>query len=169
MMNFSSRSICRAFIVAGGLVGALSGPPILAQDGEPVSLDAAISFLRTDLRAQKPTIFTNALSMSPELSTAFFALYKEYEADLATLSDQRFQLFKDYSNGYATVDDTAAADIARRSAELYQQRAAMRVKYVKRFAKILPGKLLARFWQIDDRLEMVQNLQVAEQIPLMKQ
>ena len=147
----------------------LAGTPILAQESEPVSLDAAISFLRTDLRAQKPTIFTNALSMSPELSTAFFALYKEYEADLAAINDQRFQLFKDYSSGYSTVDDSVATDIARRSADLYQQRAAMRVKYVRRFAKILPGKLLSRFWQIDDRLELVQNLQVAEQIPLMKQ
>jgi hypothetical protein len=39
---------------------------------------------------------------------------------------------------------------------------------VKRFARILPGRQLARFVQLDNRLDLILNLQIAEQIPLVR-
>lgn len=157
-----------ALIAACGLAAVLNTAPLLAADPEPVNLDTAVTLLRTDLRTQRQAIFNGALGMTAEQSTAFWALYKDYDADLASLNDERFQLFKDYANGYASLDDFAAEDIAKRSADLDQRRAALRVKYVKKFARIIPGKMLARFVQIDNRLDLVLNLQIAEQIPLVK-
>lgn len=170
-MNELRHRATRALAVACGLAAVLdiaNAAPLLAADPEPVNLETAVSLLRTDLRTQRQAIFNGALGMNPEQSTAFWALYKDYDADLASLNDERFQLFKDYANGYAALDDLAAEDIAKRSADLDQRRAATRVKYIKKFARIIPGKMLARFVQIDNRLDLVLNLQIAEQIPLMK-
>jgi hypothetical protein len=113
--------------------------PVLAQETEPVNLDAAITLLRTDMRAQKPVILRASLPMTPEQSTAFWALYADYDADLQKLNDERFLLFKDYANNYQSLEDTGAEDMARRSADLDERRGALRLKYVKRFARILPA------------------------------
>ena len=49
----STLSLSRSIAIAVLLFGAL---PVLAQETEPVNLDAAITLLRTDMRAQKPVI-----------------------------------------------------------------------------------------------------------------
>ena len=41
--------------------------------------------------------------------------------------------------------------------------------YAKRFAKVLSPTRVARFFQIERKLDAVQNLSVAEQIPLIDQ
>lgn len=150
------------------LLGCCAALPTLAQETEPVNLDAAIALLRTDMRAQKPVILRASLPMTAEQSAAFWPLFQDYEADLAKLNDERFLLFKDYANNYQSVEDFGAEDMARRSADLDERRGALWLKYVKRFARILPGRQLARFVQIESRLDLVQNLQIAEQIPLMR-
>jgi len=165
MLMRSTLSFSRSLAVAVILFGAL---PVLAQETEPVNLDAAITLLRTDMRAQKPVILRASLPMTPEQSTAFWALYADYEADLQKLNDERFLLFKDYANNYQSLEDTGAEDMARRSADLDERRGALRLKYVKRFARILPGRQLARFVQLDNRLDLILNLQIAEQIPLVR-
>jgi hypothetical protein len=165
LMRRSAPSFSRSIAVAVLLLGAL---PALAQETEPVNLDAAITLLRTDMRAQKPVILRAALPMTPEQSTAFWALYADYDADLQKLNDERFLLFKDYANNYQSLEDFGAEDMARRSADLDERRGALRLKYVKRFARILPGRQLARFVQIDNRLDLILNLQIAEQIPLIR-
>ena len=142
--------------------------PARAQESEPVNLDAAISLLRTDLRAQKQAILRAALPLSGDPSSAFWTLYQDYENDLAKLNDERFLLFKDHADNYSAVDDVAAEDLARKSVDLDERRGALRLKYVKKFARILPGRALARFVQIDSRLDLVLNLQIAEQIPLVR-
>jgi hypothetical protein len=154
--------------IAVATLMAAATAPVLAQEPEPVNLDAAISLLRTDLRAQKEAILRANLAISGDQATAFWTLYQDYEADLAKLNDERFLLFKDHANNYAALDDAGAEDAARRSVDLEERRGALRLKYVRRFARILPGRLLARFVQIDSRLDLVLNLQTAEQIPLLR-
>lgn len=164
-----TRSIRRCAVIASCLLlGPWAALPVAAQEPEPVNLDAAIALLRTDMRAQKQAILRASVPMTPEQSTAFWALYQDYEADLGKLNDERFLLFKDYPNNYQALDDFGAEDMARRSADLDERRASLRLKYVKRFARILPGRQLARFVQIDNRLDLVLNLQIAEQIPLVR-
>ncbi len=158
----------RALVVMSALWVAAAALPALGQEPEPVNLDAAIGLLRTDLRAQKKAIITSNLPLSADQATDFWSLYQDYENDMGKLNDERFLLFKDYANNYSGVDDLTAEDMARRSADLDERRGALRLKYVKKFARILPGRQLARFVQLDSRIDLVLSLQIAEQIPLVK-
>ena len=42
----------------------------------------------------------------------------------------------------------------------------LKKKYVRRFAKVLAPARVARFFQIERKLDAVQNLSIVEQIPL---
>ena len=46
--------------------------------------------------------------------------------------------------------------------------AAFRQKWFPEFQKVLPGKLATRFMQIDRRLSLVTQLQLASQIPVVQ-
>ncbi len=43
---------------------------------------------------------------------------------------------------------------------------ALRKKYSRRFAKVLPPTRVARFFQIERKLDAVANISMAEEIPL---
>jgi hypothetical protein len=42
----------------------------------------------------------------------------------------------------------------------------LKKKYARRFAKVMSPSRVARFFQIERKLDAVQNLSIAEQIPL---
>jgi len=42
----------------------------------------------------------------------------------------------------------------------------VRKKYLKKFKKVLPPKTLARFYQIENKLDAVSNVTMAQGIPL---
>jgi hypothetical protein len=46
--------------------------------------------------------------------------------------------------------------------------AALRVKYIPVFRNVLPAKKLARFFQLDRRLTMMAEIQLASGIPLVR-
>jgi hypothetical protein len=44
----------------------------------------------------------------------------------------------------------------------------LRLKYFPTFQKVLPGKKAARFFQIDRRIGVLMDLQLASEIPLVR-
>ena len=44
----------------------------------------------------------------------------------------------------------------------------LRLKYLPIFQKVLPGKKVARFFQVDRRIGSVIDLQIASEIPLVE-
>ena len=49
-----------------------------------------------------------------------------------------------------------------------EQVAQLRIKYVPSFLDVLPGRLVASFFQIDRRLQMTLDLQLMLQVPLIQ-
>jgi hypothetical protein len=48
------------------------------------------------------------------------------------------------------------------------QVAQLRIKFMPNFLKVLPGKQVATFFQIDRRLQMMVDLQLMSQLPLVQ-
>ena len=65
-----------------------------------------------------------------------------------------------------TITDAQASSIIRRWIESQIGQAQTRQKYIPLFEKVVPGKKVALFFQIDRRLYAVLDMQVASQIPL---
>jgi hypothetical protein len=72
----------------------------------------------------------------------------------------------DYAAAYPDVGDARAQALLAESLAADSDLLSLKKKYAKRFAKVLPPTRVARFFQIERKLDAVQNLSVAEQIPL---
>jgi hypothetical protein len=58
--------------------------------------------------------------------------------------------------------------MTKRAISVEEQVAQLRMKYVLIFGKVVPGKLVATFFQIDRRLTLMIDLQLMSQLPFVQ-
>ena len=64
--------------------------------------------------------------------------------------------------------DDQANDLALKVFNLEEKRTDLKRKYFKKFRKVIPALKAARFFQIENQINMVIDLQVAGSLPLIK-
>jgi len=138
-----------------------------AQD-KPKITDQDIELLRRDLRAQKKQIVAANLSLTTEQATKFWPVYDQYIAEQTKIHDQKYAVIKEFATSWGTISDAQAEDLTNRALAVDAQVTQLRIKYMPNFLKVLPGKQVATFFQIDRRLQMMVDLQLMSQLPLVQ-
>jgi hypothetical protein len=123
--------------------------------------------MRADMRADKVAIITDAMKFTPQESTAFWPIYKKYEFDLSKLNDGRVALIKTYADKYTTMTDADAKAMAEKSFNLESSRVDLKKQYFKEFSKAMPATTVARFFQLEHRLDLLVDLKLASELPPM--
>ena len=98
----------------------------------------------------------------------FWPVYKEYEAELTTINNDRLALIKDYAGNYETLSDQVADRLARRALDLEARRTALKLKYYDRLASILNPRTAARFLQVEQQILLLLDLQIAASLPIVQ-
>jgi Spy/CpxP family protein refolding chaperone len=146
--------------------GAQSSPDG-AQDSVQIS-DLDIELLRKDLRSQKKQLVAANLKLTDDQATKFWPVYDQYIAEQVKIHDQKYALIKELAASWGSISDAKAEDMTRRALAVDQQVTQLRIKYLPNFIKVLPGKQVATFFQIDRRLQMMVDLQLMSQLPLIQ-
>lgn len=134
------------------------------------NLRAFIELVRSDLKTQKAILIAENLPMTEDEAAEFWPLHREYEAEFSKLNDQKLALIVRYADSYKsnTITDKEAVKLAKGSFDLEEQKTDLKRKYFKKFQKVMPATKAARFFQIENQLNMVLDLQVAASLPLIK-
>ena len=144
-------------------------PVILAQTVEvsasPIT-DTDIQLLRSDLQSAKNQVIADTMKFTDAESTAFWPVYRDYTHDQHVIADKRLQVIKDYAKYYDTMDDPKAKDMVQRMMNVDNESLNLREKYWPKFEQALGAKRAAKFYQVDNRLTLMINVQLASQIPL---
>jgi len=132
------------------------------------SLRAFVELARSDVRTQKAYIVAQNLPLTSDEAVEFWPLHREYEAELATLLDERYEAILQFAKDYGTMTDEQATGLAKKSFDLEAKRTGLKRTYFKKFAEVIPAVKTARFFQIENQLNMVVDLQVAASLPLIQ-
>ncbi|HEY6302804.1 MAG TPA: hypothetical protein VIX14_07025 [Terriglobales bacterium] len=128
--------------------------------------DQDIEMLRADLRAQRKEIVAQNMTLTADEATKFWPIFDQYRQEAIKPNDERWAVIKDYAANYGTMTDAQAQDYIKRSTAVDQQLLALRMKYVPVFEKVIPAKKTALWYQIDRRIDVLINLQLSTQIPM---
>jgi len=159
----NSRNLIAVAVLTG--VVLLSGNRAAAQDSAPAASDADIKLFRKDVRSLKKQIIAANMDLTDEQSQQFWPIYDRYTAELVTIIDRKYALLKDYST---TMTGDQAEHYLRGRAEVEQSVMQLRLKYFPIFRKVLSGAATALFFQLDWRLGLIMDLQLASQTPLIE-
>lgn len=135
---------------------------------EQVSLDPYVELLRSDVRAKKVAIIIEVMKMTDEESSIFWPIYREYELELNKLLDARLALIKDYASTFDSMTDEQAKDLADKVFKMEEQRTKLKKKYFDEVAKALSPVIAAKFTQVENQLNMLIDLQIVTNLPLIK-
>ena len=128
--------------------------------------DSDIQLMRSDVQADKNEIIAHTMQFTDTESVAFWPVYRDYAYGHQVIGDERVQLIKDYALNYDSMDDAKAKDMVQRMINLEDETLNLREDYWPKFMKALGAKRAAKFYQVDNRLRLIINLQLSENIPL---
>lgn len=134
-----------------------------------VEVEKDLDLLRRDLRSEKKQLIALNVSLTDAEATKFWPVYDEYVAEMQKHNDQFYGLIKEYAANQKTLTDDQAVSLISRWADIQVKQAQTRQKYIPIVEKVIPGRKAALFFQIDRRLYALMDLQVASQIPLIRQ
>ena len=160
---FSCVLLTIAFTAAGSTAFAQR------ETANGVEVEKDLALLRRDLRADKKQLIALNLPLTAEEATKFWPVYDEYTGEMAKVNDEFYAVIKDYAANQKTLTDAQASSMINKWAGIQVRQAQTRQKYIPIIEKVIPARKAALFFQIDRRLYVLMDLQVASQIPLVAQ
>ena len=137
-----------------------------------VALPAIASAQATDLAVTRQQIETDRqgivaenLPLTETQATAFWPLYQQYRAAVKKINDQRQALLFTPSAA-DTVTDKEIITFLQSWTKLDQDYAKLKGDYAKKFEPVLGARGTLRFYQIENRLDLIVLAGMASSIPL---
>ena len=118
--------------------------------------------LKKDLRSEKKQIIAANMTLTDTEAEKFWPVYDRYAAELAAIYDTKMALIGEYLQSRDVMTGQEAESYLRRRAGIEQNVMQLRLKYLPEFRKVLSGRQTALFYQIDWRLDLMINLQLAQ-------
>ena len=148
----------------------LLGSTSLYSQGQttPTVPDKDLELLRKDLRSGKKQIIEINLQLTEAEATKFWPIYDQYTAESGKIYDARYELIKEYAATFRGLTDAQAASLAARYINSDDATVKLRQKYFPIFAKAISGRKTALFFQLDRRIGLMIDLQLASEIPLVQ-
>jgi hypothetical protein len=134
-----------------------------------VEVEKDLALLRRDIRAEKKQLIAANMVLTETEATKFWPVYDQYVAEMTKQNDEFFSVIKDYAANQKTLTDAQASSMIKRWVEIQIARDQTRQKYIPLFEKVIPGKKVALFFQIDRRLYALLDMQVSSEVPLIVQ
>lgn len=132
-------------------------------------LTEATEQARSLLQVERKMIVSQELHLSPAESNAFWPVYDSYMTDLKEANDLRVKVVTDYAASYENLSDETAKNLIDDMLRHQEKTLKIRKNYLGKFRRILPDTKVARFYQIENKLDAIINFSLARQIPLVPQ
>jgi hypothetical protein len=130
---------------------------------------AYIRLLRTDLKAKREQIIKEAMQLNDQQAAAFWPIYREYSAEQTRLGDEKLAIVNDYAQNFLTMSNEKADQLAQKVMALDDARIALKKKYYQLMKKALPAILVVRFFQVENQIQLVVDLQIASNLPIIEE
>lgn len=131
-------------------------------------IESYIQLMRADVKAKKVAIITERMEFTEGESAVFWPLYREYEFELSKLGDTRVALIKEYAEHYYTLGNEKAKELAKKFFDLEKRRTSLKRKYYRKMEKGLPARTVSKFFQVEHRINLMIDVQLAAQLPLIE-
>jgi len=154
----------------------MAAPGVCAQEkhvqaqvqSKALNTQAYVQLLRADLKSQKEAIIREAMQLNQQQGAAFWPIYEQYNAEQSKLGDEKLAIVQDYAANFLTMTNEKADELAQRVMQLDERRMALREKYYAILKKALPAVLAVRYFQVENQIQLLLDLQIASNLPIIE-
>ncbi len=149
-------------------LGVAFTAPALAQ--EKKSGDTNMQILRDKIKADKKLVVAANMNLSDAQAKKFWPIYDAYQKELEGLNRRIAKVIVEYAEAdqKGAVTNELAAKLINESIKIEQDEAAARKKLAGKLTNALPGKVAARYLQIESKIRAAIRYELAADIPLVE-
>lgn len=133
-----------------------------------VSAQDLIDMLERDIKAERRSILAEAMDIPRDKETEFWALYNDLEQEFSLLTNKRANNIVKFAENYDSLSDKMAHEIAMTYYDVNVERYKIYKTYYKKMSKIIPRKDAIRFIQLLGQIQLLIDIQIAAELPLIK-
>jgi hypothetical protein len=131
------------------------------------SLDQEIAMLRSNLRSNRKQVIADNMKLTDSEAEKFWPIYDQYVNELVNINNAKYALIKEYVQN-TNMTEEQADSLTKKWLAVDESVVQLRLKYIPIFRRELSAKRTALFFQIDRRVQMLIDLQLASLLPLMQ-
>jgi len=156
--------VAQALLAQNGVVQ--SSQPVASRENGS-SVDQEIAMLRSDLRSNRKQVVAANMKLTEIEAEKFWPTYDQYINELVKINDAKYALIREYLQNMNMTEDQADS-LSKRWLAVDESVVQLRLKYIPIFRRALSAKGTALFFQIDRRVQMMIDLQLASSLPLIE-
>ena len=158
-----SKIRARVMMTLLGL-GVLIPVSAFAQDKQTDNMQ----IVREKLRADKKLLVSEAMKLTDAESQGFWPVYESYQKEMIGVNDRVVKVIKDYANSYTSMTDDVARKLVDDSLAADGERLKIRQSYLPKFRKVLSEIKVARFYQLENKIQAAIDYDLAAGIPMIE-
>src|SRR5262249_39020780 len=127
-----------------------------------------MQIVREKLRADKKLLVSDAMKLTDAEAKGFWPVYESYQKELSAVNDRVLKLIQDYAKNYSSMTNEVAKKLVDDYLAAEGDRLKIRHSYLPRFRKVLSDIKVARFYQLENKIQASINYDLASGIPLVE-
>jgi len=130
--------------------------------------DTNMQILRDKLKGDKKVVVAANMDLTDAEAKVFWPIYDAYQKDLQGPNDRLIKAILAYADAYNnnTLTDDQAISLTNAALAIDQEEVTMRKAYTDKLKGVLPGKKVARYFQIESKIRALVRYEMADSIPL---
>lgn len=142
--------------------------PVSAQQGLAPQTQGQINIARKLINDKRNSAIAFNMKFNKEEKEKFWPAYRKYREAMKIIGDRQVSMIVEYANHVDAMTENKAADLLKKYFQTEKDAIKIKESYVRKFRRILPGSKVVRLMQIENRMDTVVAMKIAEGIPLME-
>jgi len=159
------RLVLAAAVILGLSAAALRAAQPPAGQAAEANLDVLVDAIRSN---RKALVAVN-LNLTDDEAAKFWPIYDRYQKEINATGDRLVGVIQDYTANFSDLSNEKAMTLVEEYLTIEADRVKVRRSYVDEFAKVLPGRKVARFYQIENKMDAVMRYDLAATIPVVEE
>jgi hypothetical protein len=151
------------------LMMAFLAAPAISQTKPAADKPAdSMQVLREKLQGDKKQLIAANMDLTEAEAKGFWPIYEAYQKDLNKLNDQIATTIVAYAKEYnaKSLTDAKARQLLDQSIAIDESETRLKKSYVPKLAKVLPGRKVARYMQLENKVRALVRYEIAGEVPL---
>ena len=140
--------------------------PSASTPDKTIDMTSDLELTRAAIQVRRQAIVTASMDLEAKEAEAFWPLYRDYRTAMMRVNDRLAKLLTEFLGQYGSLTDETATRMMDEYGGIERDRAVVKADYVPKFRAVMPPRKVARFFQVEHKLDALIEAELAQLIPL---
>ena len=127
-----------------------------------------MEIVKEKIRTDKKLFIATNMGLTESEAKNFWPVYDAYQAELGKLREREVKLIEEFAAKYESMSDDAAKKLLDDAMSIDSDHQKLRQSYLSKFRGVVSDKKVARYYQLESKIDAVLEFEMARRIPLVQ-